>query len=162
MINRIRFIGITVTDIHQALDFYVSKLGFRVVRQMPLPGDNQFVMVAPHDDGSQLVFSLPAPGRTHLPNSTISFETGDVRATCTELTEWGVKFTRQPAQTPWGGWEAVFVDPFENSFMLQEGGLKQSRKPSDQGMVLPGRLPGQGAQPGCPDSIHPADPSWLV
>lgn len=73
MITKMRYASVTVTNIDQALDFYVGKLGFHVVVQMPLPGDNQFVIVAPPEGGANLVFSLPFPGRPHTPSASISF-----------------------------------------------------------------------------------------
>jgi uncharacterized glyoxalase superfamily protein PhnB len=123
MISRMRFASITVTDIDQALEFYVDKMGFAVQVEMPLPGGNKFVMVAPPENGSSLVFSLPMPGQTHAPASGISFETDNVTATYDELRAKGVEFSREPAKTPWGGMEAMFVDPFGNRFMLHEGGI---------------------------------------
>ncbi len=122
MISRMRFVGITVTDITLAMEFYVDKLGFAVQVEMPLPGGNKFVMVAPPNGGSRLVFSLPGPGQTHSPVSNISFETDDVMATYNELCAKGVEFSREPARTSWGGVEAQFVDPFGNHFLLQQGG----------------------------------------
>ncbi len=123
MISRMRFVSITVIDIDQALEFYVDKLGFRVQVEMPLPGGNKFVMVALPGGGSSLVFSLPLPDQAHVPASGISFEADDVAATYNELRARDVEFSRDPAKTPWGGVEAVFVDPFGNSFMLHQGGL---------------------------------------
>ena len=122
MISRMRFVVITVTDVNQALEFYVDKLGFTVQVEMPLPGGNKFVMVAPPEGGSSLVFSLPGPGQTHMPAANISFETNDVAATYAELRAKGVEFPREPAKTPWGGVEAMFVDPFGNRFLLHQGG----------------------------------------
>ncbi len=122
MISRMRFVGITVTDVNLAMEFYVDKLGFAVQVEMPLPGGNKFVMVAPPNGGSSLVFSLPGPVQTHSPVSNISFETDDVMATYNELRAKGVEFSREPARTPWGGVEAQFVDPFGNHFMLHQGG----------------------------------------
>ena len=122
MISRMRFASITVTDINKAVEFYVDKLGFTVQVEMPLPGGNQFVMVAPRDGGSSLVFSLALPGQTHSPASNISFETNDVSVTYDELRARGVEFSREPAKTPWGGVEAMFLDPFGNRFLLQQGG----------------------------------------
>ena len=124
MISRMRFASITVTDIHLAVQFYVDKLGFHVQVEMPLPGGNQFVMVAPPGGGSSLVFSLPMQGQAHAPTSGISFETDDVTATYNELRAKDVEFSREPAKTPWGGMEAMFVDPFDNRFMLHQGGLQ--------------------------------------
>ncbi len=123
MINRIRYASITVNDIDRALDFYLNVLGFRKLVEMPIPGGNRFVMVAPPGGGSNLVFSLPLPGRPHVPSTFISFEADDVEATCHELAAKGVEFSRPPAKTAWGGVEATFVDPFGNSFLLQQGGL---------------------------------------
>ena len=123
MISRMRFASITVTDIDEAKDFYVNKLGFRVLVEMPLPGENQFVMVAPAGGGSSLVFSMPMPGQEHTAVSGIAFETDDVRLTYDELIAKGVSFPKPPADTAWGGVEAVFADPFGNTFMLQQGGI---------------------------------------
>ena len=123
MITKMRYASVTVTDIDRALDFYVGKLGFHVVVQMPLPGNNQFVMVAPPEGGANLVFSLPFPGRPHAPSASISFETSDISTTHAELTAKEVEFTRPPVKTPWGGQEAAFVDPFGNSYLLQQGGF---------------------------------------
>ena len=123
MISRMRFASITVTDIGAAKDFYVSKLGFRLLVETPLPGGNQFVMVAPAGGGSSLVFSMPMPGQEHIGVSSIAFETDDVRLTYGDLVAKGVAFPKPPADTPWGGVEAVFADPFGNNFMLQQGGI---------------------------------------
>ena len=123
MVSRIRFVSVTVTDIDQALDFYLNKLGFQVRVEMPLPAGNRFVMVVPPEGGASLVFSLPLPGQTHVPTSGISFEADDVTATYDELHTKGVEFSRTPAKTPWGGVEAVFIDPFGNTFMLHQGSL---------------------------------------
>ena len=123
MISRIRFASVTVTNIDEAVDFYLNKLGFQVQVEMPLPEGNRFVMVVPPGGGASLVFSLPLPGKTHVPTSNISFETNDVMSTYTELSAKGVKFSRTPAKTPWGGVEAMFVDPFGNAFLLQQGGI---------------------------------------
>lgn len=123
MISRMRYASITVTDIGAAKDFYMNKLGFRVLVETPLPGGNQFVMVTPAGGGSSLVFSMPMPGREHIAVSSIAFETDDVRLTYDELVAKGVAFPKPPADTPWGGVEAVFTDPFGNNFMLQQGGM---------------------------------------
>ncbi len=123
MITKMRYASITVTDIQQAMDFYTGKLGFRVLVEMPLPGDNKFVMVSLPGGGSNLVFSLPLPGRSHQPSNYISFESEDVQATYEALAAKGVEFQRPPEKTRWGGVEALFVDPFGNSYLLQQGGL---------------------------------------
>ncbi|MBN1316848.1 MAG: VOC family protein, partial [Anaerolineales bacterium] len=107
----------------EAKAFYVDKLGFQLQVEMPLPGSNKFVMVVPAGGGSSLVYSLPLPGIEHKPSSSISFEAKDVKETYKELFAKGVEFAQIPTETPWGGVQAVFVDPFGNRFMLQQGGM---------------------------------------
>ena len=55
--------AVPVSDMAKAKEFYVGKLGFQVRVQMPLGGDNRFVMLALPDGGAHLVFSLATPGR---------------------------------------------------------------------------------------------------
>lgn len=123
MITNLRFVSVTVTDIDEAMRFYVDTLGLKVVRETPLPGGNRFVMVALPEGGSNLVFSMPLPGQDHVAARNIALGADDVQATFEEMAARGVEFSRTPAQTPWGGVEAAFVDPFGNTFMLQEGGM---------------------------------------
>lgn len=123
MITNVRFASVTVTDIDEAMRFYTETLGLPVVRETPLPGGNRFVMLGLSGGGSNLVFSMPLPGQEHTPTRNIALGADDVQATFEELSAKGVEFARPPAQTPWGGVEAAFVDPFGNTFMVQEGGL---------------------------------------
>lgn len=123
MIDSVRFVSVTVTDIDAAMHFYADVLGFRVVRETPLPGGNRFVMLAPAGGGANLVFSLPLPGHEHAPARNIALGSDDVAGTYADLSAKGVEFPRLPATTPWGGVEAAFVDPYGNTFLLQEGGL---------------------------------------
>lgn len=102
MIARMRYASITVTDIGAALEFYVATLGFKVLVQMPLPGDNQFVMVAPPEGGSTLVFSLPLPNREHAASTSIAFETDGVQGTYEKLVPQGVEFVRTPGSNAVG------------------------------------------------------------
>ncbi len=123
MITGIRFVGITVTDLDQAIDFYVNRLGFAVRIEMPLPEGNRFIMLSLPGGGAHLVMSLPLGEKPHTPTSSISFETEDVQSTYEALSAKGVEFTRLPTKTVWGGVEALFTDPFGNSFLLQQGGF---------------------------------------
>lgn len=123
MITSMRFASITVTDIDEALAFYRDTLGFRIVRETPLPGGNRFVMAEPPAGGTALVFSMPMPGQEHVPSRSIAFGADEVQPTYEALVAKGVSFPRPPAATPWGGVEAAFADPFGNTFMLQEGGF---------------------------------------
>lgn len=123
MITNLRFVSVTVTDIDEAMSFYVDTLGLKVLRETPLPGSNRFVMLSLPQSGTNLVFSMPLPGQEHVPARNFALGSDDVQATYEELSAKGVEFPRVPAQTPWGGVEAAFVDPFGNTFMLQQGGM---------------------------------------
>lgn len=123
MITRVRFASIAVGDIDVSYDFYVNKLGFQPQVDTPLPDGNRFVMLVPPAGGSSIVISRPLPGQELRPVSSISFEADDVRKTYEDLSARGVEFRQPPAETPWGGVQAVFADPDGNTFMLQEGGF---------------------------------------
>lgn len=120
MIKKIQYASITVTDIEQAKDFYVNKLGFRLQVENPIPGGNKFVLVTPKEGDASIVFTLPFPNQNHKPGFGTAFITDSVEKTYEELRKQGVAFTKEPAKTPWGGMEAFFVDPFGNTFMLHE------------------------------------------
>lgn len=118
MIKKMQFVSITVTDIELAKDFYVNKLGFKLLIENPLHGGNKFIMVCPLGGDTSIVFTLPFPNREHLPSFGIAFITDSVEKTYDELSNKGITFSQKPTKAPWGGSEAFFVDPFGNSFML--------------------------------------------
>ncbi len=118
MIKKLQYTSITVTDIEKAKDFYVNKLGFKLLVERQIPGGNKFIMVCPADGDSSIVFTMPFPNQEHKPSFGIAFITDNVEKTYDDLTKIGITFSKEPTKTPWGGIEAFFVDPFGNSFML--------------------------------------------
>jgi lactoylglutathione lyase len=121
---RMRFASILITDEEQSLDFYVNKLGFKLVVDNPLPWGGRFLMLAPTDGGTKLVMSKPLPNRPDAQPggfSNIAWECDDVDAIYEELRAKGVTFTQPPTRSAWGGVEAIFADPDGNTFLLQQG-----------------------------------------
>jgi len=123
---RMRFASLSVSDEDRALDFYVNKLGFQLLRDHPTDFGSRFLMFEPSGGGTKLVVSKPIPGRPeqHVGGfSNIAWEVDDVEATYEALRARGVEFTQEPTRRFWGGFEAIFVDPDGNAFLLQQGGM---------------------------------------
>ena len=121
---RMRFANIWISDEDQALDFYVSKLGFKVIVDNPTPWGGRFLMLSPDEGGTKLVMSKPVPNRPEMKvggPANIAWECDDVDAVYEELRAKGVTFTQPPTRSAWGGVEAIFQDPDGNTFLLQQG-----------------------------------------
>ncbi|MBI3209037.1 MAG: VOC family protein [Candidatus Solibacter usitatus] len=102
MIRKINFVSIPVEDQDRALEFYTTKLGFRLFTDQPfnatqrwlelrIPGAETMVVLFKTDNGIQ-------PGAF----MNMSFGADDVAATAKELMDAGVHFTQPPTQEPWG------------------------------------------------------------
>jgi catechol 2,3-dioxygenase-like lactoylglutathione lyase family enzyme len=120
---RMRFASIFISDEDRAIDFYVNKLGFKLVVDMPTPFGGRFLMFAPSDGGANLVATRPFPGATSAKlggPTNIAWETDDLQATYEKLTAAGVAFTQPPKQQPWGGSEALSADQDGNIFQLHQ------------------------------------------
>lgn len=103
---RIRLTSIYVDDQRAALDFYTSKLGFRVHHDIPLGEDYWLTVVAPEDpDGPQLLLEPsghPAVGpyRAALAADgipAVQFAVDDVAAEHERLVGLGVEFLQPPS-----------------------------------------------------------------
>ncbi len=127
----------TVTNIHvlnqdSAFDFYVNKLGFRVVDDIPMGPDTRWLTVSPDQPDLQIVL-FPVKVSKMFPQETADalislikqgiFGCGvltchDVFATYEELKAKGVEFIKPPTKEFYGT-EALFKDDSGNYFSLQ-------------------------------------------
>ena len=117
MIRQIKFTSIPVRDQDAALDFYTSKLGFRVATDQPL-GDQRWIELRIPGADTRLVLHTP-PGqedRVGTPSNVV-FASDDVWATFRELAGRGVKFVAEPEEQAWGTF-ATFTDPDGNEFVV--------------------------------------------
>jgi catechol 2,3-dioxygenase-like lactoylglutathione lyase family enzyme len=118
MIKAIKFATVPVTDQDRALEFYTTKLGFRVVSDSPFDDRQRWIELGLPRAETRLVL-FTGPGQEALIGSfmNVAFATRDVEATAEELKARGVRFVQEPQKADWGT-SAIFEDPDGNRFVL--------------------------------------------
>jgi catechol 2,3-dioxygenase-like lactoylglutathione lyase family enzyme len=118
MIKAMKFVGIPVTDQQKALEFYTTKLGFRVITDQPFNDEQRWIELGIGRSGTGIVLFTPPGQESRIGTFTgISFVADDVKATYKELAARGVRFTEEPKEADWGT-SAIFADPDGNQFVL--------------------------------------------
>jgi catechol 2,3-dioxygenase-like lactoylglutathione lyase family enzyme len=118
-IQAVRVVSVPVSDQERAKSFYVSRLGFDLIRDdRSVPG-MRWVQVAPKGSPISLTLvtwfdSMPAGSLQGL-----VLVTDDLAADYTRLTELGVRFDQPPTQQEWAT-EAMLRDPDGNRLVLQQ------------------------------------------
>lgn len=121
MIKAIKFVGIPVRDQDRALEFYTSKLGFRVITDQPFNDKQRWIELGIGRTGTGVVLFTPDGHEDRIGTfSSISFVADDVEATCKELKARGVTFIQEPEKADWGT-AAIIADPDGNQFVLGSG-----------------------------------------
>lgn len=120
MINRMNSTSVWVDDGDKAYDFYVNKLGFKVLQDQKIGESGRFIRVLAPGGGTALMAVTPMPGIDAQVGvqTPIVWETDDIQATYEDLNAKGVEFTQEPTQQFWGGFEATFKDSAGNLFKL--------------------------------------------
>lgn len=128
----------TVTNIHvlnqdSAYDFYVNKLGFTLVDDIPMGPDSRWLTVSPPEQPDLQLVLFPVKVSKMFPKETAEtlialikkgvFGCGvltcrDIFATYEELKAKGVEFIKAPTKEFYGT-EALFKDDSGNYFSLQ-------------------------------------------
>jgi catechol 2,3-dioxygenase-like lactoylglutathione lyase family enzyme len=131
MITNVSLMGVWVTDIDQARDFYTDKLGFELVEDVRM-GDYRWLTVR-HPAQQDLKINLQVPGPP-LDEESAAFVTrqlakgsmhagglnvDDCRKTFEQLSANGVEFVMEPADRPYGV-EALMRDNSGNTWVLVE------------------------------------------
>lgn len=137
MITRFTHFSINVLDQNSAYDFYVNKLGFRVVTDVPMvpaQDGNRWLTVAPPDTTDYEINLSPITEHMWYSKETAdtlrelvkkgTFGCGvltcdDIYATYEELKAKGVRFTKAPTKEFYGI-EAFFKDDSGNWFSLAQ------------------------------------------
>jgi predicted enzyme related to lactoylglutathione lyase len=116
MITQMKFASIAVADQDRALDFYTSKLGFKVVTDQPFAEGNRWIELKVGRAETKVVlftFEDRQPGGF----LNIVFQSDNVQKTYEELKERGVEFTQEPKTEPWGT-SAMFSDSEGNLILI--------------------------------------------
>lgn len=116
MIDSYTDVAVVVSDTQKAKQWYVEKLGFKVVLDK-----GHAVAVSPNVKGGSLVLHLCGDSFAPLEpgNTGIGFTADNFDKTCEELTRKGVRFSEKPKDE--GGYKlAKFLDLDGNEFWLFE------------------------------------------
>ena len=118
MIKAVKFVSVPVTDQDRALEFYTTKLGFRVITDSPFDGTQRWIELGiPRADTKVVLFTAPGQDTMIGGFMNITFMADDVEATARELRQRGVEFVQEPQKADWGT-SAIFKDPDGNQFVL--------------------------------------------
>ncbi|NSL86115.1 VOC family protein [Chitinophaga solisilvae] len=131
MITKMTHTSVYVLDQERARDFYVNKLGFKVITDVPMGTAHRWLTVAPQEqDGIEIVLMPVSAGgfspeaadtlRELIAKGTFGvgvLTCNDIYATYEELKAKGVEFTKAPKKEFYGT-EAVFRDDSGNWFSL--------------------------------------------
>jgi catechol 2,3-dioxygenase-like lactoylglutathione lyase family enzyme len=135
MAQSIKLVSLVVRDYDEALRFYVGKLGFILLEDSYVPGqDKRWVVVSPPGSDCRL---LLARASTDEQRSRIGRQTGgrvflflytdDFQRDYQLYKTKGIEFVREPSEESYGT-VAVFMDLYGNLWDLVE-----PRKPSNSG-----------------------------
>ncbi|HEX8169613.1 MAG TPA: VOC family protein [Thermoanaerobaculia bacterium] len=116
MITQVKFVSIHVADQDRALDFYTSKLGFKVATDQPMGEGMRWIELKIPRAETRVVLFTP-PGKAPGGFSNIVWQTDDVAKTYEELKSKGVEFVQEPKSESWGT-SALFRDSEGNQFVL--------------------------------------------
>lgn len=119
MIESIGFLAaVYVSNQDKALNFYVEKLGLTKVWDKAYESGFRWVEVALAGNKTTIALLKPEDEDRIGEHTGITFRTDNINATYKKLREQGVQFKREPKPTPWGGYDAEFVDQDDNKLLL--------------------------------------------
>jgi catechol 2,3-dioxygenase-like lactoylglutathione lyase family enzyme len=128
IINRVGRVAVPVTDQDKAIDFYVEKLGFKLVGDTPYGDDSgyRWVEVAPPGGGTTLAIVPPRPGGPVGIETNVILTTAHIDDAHIGLRDRGVdvdpEVSRMGAPVPPLFW---FRDQDGNTLLIVEEGPEQ-------------------------------------
>lgn len=110
MITGIESVSVYVEDQNKAKAFWTEKIGFQVVKEIPMGPDGAWMEVAPPEGGTVLVL-YPRAYMKNWENKqpSIMFSCRDIQQTYERLKQNGVEFMGKPIEMEWGTF-AQFYD----------------------------------------------------
>ena len=118
MIRGIKFASIPVRNQDAALEFYTSKLGFRVLTDQFFNDKQRWIELGIPGADADVVLFTPDGHEDRIGTfQPVTFWCDDVFATAKILKEKGVEFAMDPKTEHWGS-AAIFKDPDGNQFVL--------------------------------------------
>ncbi len=133
MITKMTHVSVYVLNQKSAYDFCTNKLGFKVIKDIPMPDDDRWITVGPPEQPGFEIMLAPI-SRGLFSKETVKalkelvekgtfgvglFTCNDIFATYEELKAKGVEFTKAPKKEFYGT-EAIFKDDSGNWFSLAQ------------------------------------------
>lgn len=133
MISRMTHASLFVLDQDRALDFYTNKLGFKLLKDVPMGKGERWITVCPPEQPDlEIILSPVTRGMFSSETAQVLkelvekgtfgmavFTCRDIFATYEELKAKGVEFTKAPKKEFYGT-EAIFKDDSGNWFSLAQ------------------------------------------
>lgn len=121
MITGIASTSIFVKDQQKSLNFWVDKVGFKVICDLQLESNFRWVEIAPRSSDSSInLYPKSLISKKDLiPMPVIVFRTNDIQSTFNNLKARGVTFSRDPLKSILGI-HAMFKDVDGNEFLILE------------------------------------------
>lgn len=105
-----------IDEYDEAIDFYVSRLGFSIfLEHRHEPGFPVFMVIKRGD----LTISLSEHGKGHQ-GSEIYVVVDDLESWYSQCLDTGVKIEHPPEKMPWGSTEMLVIDPFRNALRFAQ------------------------------------------
>ena len=124
-ITRLWLTMIQVSGMDRALKFYHEILGLPVALDARVFNHAE---VGPNEPLAKIGIHATGKKSKNKRRTGIVFDTDDIYALYERLRKQGVKFTRKPAKTAWGGIVAGFLDPDNNEFEVVQDPQHYKRK----------------------------------
>jgi predicted enzyme related to lactoylglutathione lyase len=117
---KVAYVNVQVTDLGRSVEFFEKRLGLA-----PRSVDDEFGYASFDAGPIQLGLARIDPDdpeqRALVGRHTgIGFAVADLEARHAELAAQGVAFPMPPRKQPWGGFMALFADPDQNVFYLDQ------------------------------------------
>src|SRR5437660_6973825 len=107
--NKVKIISVLVLDQDAALEFYIKKLGFRLLEDKPF-GESRWVTIGlPNQQDLTLALEVATAaedkavvGKQAGSHALLGLDTSDCLADYKRMKSLGVKFLGEPQSGPWG------------------------------------------------------------
>lgn len=121
VITGIASTSVFVKDQQESLNFWVEKVGFKVICDLKLESNFRWVEIAPRSSDSSInLYPKSLISKKDLkPMPVIVFRTNDIQSTFNNLKARGVVFSRNPLRSILGIY-AMFKDVDGNEFLILE------------------------------------------
>jgi catechol 2,3-dioxygenase-like lactoylglutathione lyase family enzyme len=115
---KLELVGVPVTDVNRAKDFYVDKIGFNADHDHTVREDLRFVQLTPPGSACSITLGVGVVEMEPGSQQGLQMVVSDISAAHAQLAERGVEVS-DIQEYPWGKF-VFFKDPDGNGWAVQE------------------------------------------